>query len=87
MRLGKALAAAMQATGWSQKRLAKVSGVSQPRISEILSGYRNARPTYDEIEALELGMELPLGFVYGMVGLATREGAARGAEAALEAGW
>lgn len=82
--LGRAVMAAMDALGWTQLELAERSGLRQPRISEIKNRYRGASPTFDEISAIERAMDLPAGYFYGFAGLATPQGAKRGAEAAAK---
>lgn len=82
MLLGAAVAAALDAKGWTQVRLAGESGIPQGRISAMCRGYRGERPTYEELQAIETAMGLPAGYFYGFAGLATSAGARRGAEAA-----
>lgn len=82
MALGRAVKATYEVMGWTQIRLADATGIRQGRISAICSNYRGEQPTYDEIRAIESALGLPLGYFYGFVGLATAEGAQRGAEAA-----
>lgn len=76
MPLARAIAAVTD--GWTQVRLAKAAEMSQERISRILSGARNARPTLEQLERIEDAVGRPRGFILTLAGYCTAEGATAG---------
>lgn len=80
VKLAEAVAAAME--GWTQTELAKATGIPQPRLSSIKNNYRGEQVTLSEAMRIEDAVGLPRGYILGFAGLATPEGAKRGAAAA-----
>lgn len=73
MSLSHALRTASE--GWTQTRLALATGISQDRLSRLLTGSRNATPTLHQIAAIEDAVGKPRGFVLTLAGFASYDGA------------
>ncbi len=84
MQLGNAVRAAREAKGWSQKRLEAETGIPQPRLSHIETGYRNEKATLEIMMKIESAMGLQRGWILGFAGVVTPEGAERGARQAAK---
>lgn len=50
--LGRNMKVMREAKGWSQRELARVSGIAQPDISDIERADPRINPTLDKLEAL-----------------------------------
>lgn len=62
--LRERLSARMRQRGYSGKRLAELSGVSEPNISKILTG-RVLHPTSEQITKLAAALDVPTDYLIG----------------------
>lgn len=86
MTLGQAVAAAIEAAGMTQTAIEDATGIDQGRLSKIIRGVDNRKPTLEELRKIEAACELPYGYILGFARLVTVEGVRRGAEAAAKYG-
>lgn len=86
MTLGQAVAAAIQAAGMTQVAIEDATGIDQGRLSKIVRGVDNRKPTLEELRKIEAACGLPHGYILGFAGMVTVAGVRRGAEAAAKLG-
>lgn len=85
MDLARAVGAAIVAADLTQIAVATATGIDQGRISKMIRGADNRRPTLDELRKIEAACGHPFGYILGFAGLISPEGALRGAKAAAAA--